>query len=73
MMTSNLHYRGRPLLRLFECYVLRAIDRLPATDADTLVKTKEEGSGFEKGKILIYIVRKAWLEEENGQTPADRI
>jgi len=31
-MTSGSRYQGKPLLRLLECYVLFAIDQLPAKD-----------------------------------------
>lgn len=33
---NNRRYEGKPLLRLLECYVLKAIDKLPLKDADGL-------------------------------------
>jgi hypothetical protein len=36
MATVNPRYQGKPLLRLLECYVLWAIDQLPATEMNTL-------------------------------------
>jgi hypothetical protein len=33
---ANPRYQGKPLLRLLECYVLWAIDQLPAADATRL-------------------------------------
>ncbi|MEC9067664.1 MAG: hypothetical protein VX569_10340 [Pseudomonadota bacterium] len=35
-MISNLRYEGRPLLRLLELYVLRAIDELPQLEQQVL-------------------------------------
>jgi hypothetical protein len=36
MTTSNPRYQGKPLLRLLECYVLWAIDQLPANEVNAL-------------------------------------
>jgi hypothetical protein len=35
-MASNPRYEGKPLLRLLELYVLRAIDELPPAEQQTL-------------------------------------
>jgi hypothetical protein len=35
-MDHNPRYSGKPLLRLLECYVLRAIGELPEKDAEIL-------------------------------------
>jgi len=35
-MSDNVRYDGKPLLRLLELYVLKAIDELPLSDQDTL-------------------------------------
>jgi hypothetical protein len=35
-MSDNLRYEGKPLLRLLELYVLKAIDALPLVDQDVL-------------------------------------
>src|SRR5690349_11458899 len=37
-MTSTSRYQGKPLLRLLECYVLWAIDRLPEPEAKRLTE-----------------------------------
>ncbi|HPD48675.1 MAG TPA: hypothetical protein P5279_17595 [Anaerohalosphaeraceae bacterium] len=36
MVNGNSRYQGKSLLRLLECYVLWAIDQLPAAEAKTL-------------------------------------
>jgi hypothetical protein len=36
IMENNQRYSGKPLLRLLECYVLRAIEELPDDEAQVL-------------------------------------
>jgi hypothetical protein len=52
---SHLRYQGKPLLRLLECYVLRATEELPAKDAQTL-------GGMAPKLRQIYNLQGAWWE-----------
>jgi len=52
---TNLRYQGKPLLRLLECYVLWAIDQLPAADANKLKKMTPKLQG-------IYGVQGEWQQ-----------
>ena len=37
-MSDNLRYDGKPLLRLLELYILKALDELPAVEQETLAR-----------------------------------
>ena len=37
-MSDNPRYDGKPLLRLMELYVLKALDELPALEQETLIR-----------------------------------
>ena len=37
-MSNNERYQGKPMLRLLECYTLRAIDHLDAEDESNMVE-----------------------------------
>jgi len=37
-MSDNVRYDGKPLLRLLELYILKALDELPAVEQETLTR-----------------------------------
>lgn len=52
---SDSRYQGKPLLRLLECYVLKAIGELSPKDAENL-------TGMQPKLVQIYGVEGAWDE-----------
>jgi hypothetical protein len=49
-MTDNIRYDGKPLLRLLELYVLKAIDELTPLDQDTLTRMAPKLQAIYGGK-----------------------
>ena len=50
---STARYKGKPLLRLLECYVLKAIDKLSPSDEEKLAAMQPKLS-------QVYGVKGAW-------------